>query len=249
MSRSKWTSCTSLETDRRMSELRCRTQIDIIYSKMASVNARQLVDEGARSHRSHLPSRRVHRDVIRSFHVHLGEGSSRRSGSEQRRGGQPAFSDHHAFILDLLGLHNPLTLVMLSAWRGWRANQDRYFRRDLSNQLNNEPPSGARSTTNSAVLENQYKAKLDFDDSYSQGTGPGMLKQSCTLSQIASMGRDREGTGREDERFSKGTRFRQISFATVPLQKQGISADFSYEYRKKSIVPGNRDGIQWSLNT
>ncbi|KAJ8133238.1 hypothetical protein O1611_g384 [Lasiodiplodia mahajangana] len=115
-----WRLCTSLETDRRMSELRCRAQIDIVYSLMAqednnlnarqnggSINTRQFFNESARSDHSDIPSRGIHRDVIRDVHVQLAERDSRRSGREQGRRREPTIPHNHAFILDLLGLHNP----------------------------------------------------------------------------------------------------------------------------------------------
>ncbi|TRX94721.1 hypothetical protein FHL15_004493 [Xylaria flabelliformis] len=168
-----WRLCTSLETDRRMSELRCRAQIDIIYSKMAQEDN--------------------------------------------------------------------------NLWRGWWVNQDRYFRRHLSNELSNErywtidgkprdlettftqdffslfSLSGARSSSNRTILGNRDKTKFDLDDHHSQGAGPGALKPNCALSQTPSVGRDREWLGNQEERLGKSPRFRQISFVTEPRQKPGAS--------------------------
>jgi hypothetical protein len=153
----------------------------------------------------------------------------------------PSFWIYWAFTI-------PLTLVILSAWRGWWVNQDRYFRRHLSNELSNErywttdgkprdlettftqdffalfSLSGARSTANSTVLGNQRKTGLSSDDNMSQGTAPGPARQIYNSGQTASMGKDREWVADEDERLGRGTRFRQISFATEPRQRQGLSA-------------------------
>ncbi|KAI0455058.1 hypothetical protein F5B21DRAFT_472720 [Xylaria acuta] len=255
-----WRLCTSLETDRRMSELRCRAQIDIIYSKMAqednNLNARMAVASTRDS--SSMKALAVITAIflpgeyigtlfgVSMFNWQKGTAADPAASQDAPKDLpsptiMPSFWIYWAFTI-------PLTLLILSGWRGWWVNQDRYFRRHLSNELSNErywtidgkprdlettftqdffslfSLSGARSTTNSTVLGNRDKTKLDLDDHRSQSTGPGTLKQGCDLSQTASIGRDREWLGNQEERLDKSPRFRQISFVTEPRQKQGVSA-------------------------
>ncbi|KAI8946427.1 hypothetical protein F4801DRAFT_564717 [Xylaria longipes] len=255
-----WRLCTSLETDRRMSELRCRAQIDIIYSKMAqednNLNARMAVastrDSSSMKALAVITAIFLPGEYIGTlFGVSMFNWQKGTAGDPAVSGDapkdlpsptiMPSFWIYWAFTI-------PLTLVILSAWRGWWVNQDRYFRRHLSNELSNErywtidgkprdlestftqdffslfSLSGARSTTNRTILGNRDKMKLDLDDYHSQGTGPGTLKHGYALSQTASLGRDREWLGNQEERLGKSPRFRQISFVTEPRQKQGVSA-------------------------
>ncbi|KAK5632610.1 hypothetical protein RRF57_008324 [Xylaria bambusicola] len=250
-----WRLCTSLETDRRMSELRCRAQIDIIFSKLAqednNLNARMAVASTRDS--SSMKALAVITAIflpgeyigtlfgVSMFNWQKGTAGDPAAGKDAADGLpsptiMPSFWIYWAFTI-------PLTLVILSAWRGWWVNQDRYFRRHLSNELSNErywtvdgrprdlettfmqdffslfSISGARSTTNSTILGNRHKAKLETEDTHSQGTGPGLPKLGYALSQTASVGRDREWM----ERFSEGPKFRQVSFASQPRQKQAIS--------------------------
>ncbi|KAI0508289.1 hypothetical protein F5B22DRAFT_425137 [Xylaria bambusicola] len=250
-----WRLCTSLETDRRMSELRCRAQMDIIFSKLAqednNLNARMAVASTRDS--SSMKALAVITAIflpgeyigtlfgVSMFNWQKGTAGDPAAGKDAADGLpsptiMPSFWIYWAFTI-------PLTLVILSAWRGWWVNQDRYFRRHLSNELSNErywtidgrprdletsfthdffslfSISGARSTTNSTILGNRHKAKLEAEDTHSQGTGPGMPKPGRPLSQTTSVGRDRDWI----ERFGEGPKFRQVSFASQPRQKQGIS--------------------------
>ncbi|KAI0541394.1 hypothetical protein GGR58DRAFT_498192 [Xylaria digitata] len=254
-----WRLCTSLETDRRMSELRCRAQIDIIFSKLAqednNLNARMAVASTRDS--SSMKALAVITAIflpgeyigtlfgVSMFNWQKGTAGDPAAGKDAADGLpsptiMPSFWIYWAFTI-------PLTLIILSVWRGWWVNQDRYFRRHLSNELSDErywtvdgrprdlettftqdffslfSVSGARSTTNSTVLGNRQKARLDIEDNHSQDTGPGTLKPGYTLSQTASIGRDREWAGTQ-EKLGKVTRFRQISFVPEPRQKQGVSA-------------------------
>ncbi|KAI0116414.1 hypothetical protein GGR51DRAFT_501235 [Nemania sp. FL0031] len=249
-----WRLCTSLETDRRMSELRCRAQIDIVYSLMAqednNLNARMAVastrDSSSMKALAVITAIFLPGEYIGTlfgmsmFNWQKGTAGDPAASNDADKTLpsptiMPSFWIYWAFTI-------PLTLLILSAWRGWWVNQDRYFRRHLSNELSNErywtrdgkprnletsfrqdffslfSLSGARSTTNRAVLGNRDKAKLGIDDNQSQGTGPGVLKPGYTLSHTASMGGDREWMGNQ-----KASRFRQISFALEPRQQQGVS--------------------------
>ncbi|TGJ80651.1 hypothetical protein E0Z10_g8117 [Xylaria hypoxylon] len=255
-----WRLCTSLETDRRMSELRCRAQIDIIFSKLAqednNLNARMAVastrDSSSMKALAVITAIFLPGEYIGTlFGVSMFNWQKGTAGdpavSEDAPAGlpsptiMPSFWIYWAFTI-------PLTLIILSGWRGWWVNQDRYFRRHLSNELSNErywtidgrprdldttftqdffslfSVSGARSSTNSTVLGSRQKAKLDTEDTHSQATGPGILKHGYALSQTASMSRDREWNGTQEEKLGKVTRFRQISFVPEPRQKQGVSA-------------------------
>ncbi|KAI0442848.1 hypothetical protein F4803DRAFT_345464 [Xylaria telfairii] len=255
-----WRLCTALETDRRMSELRCRAQIDIIYSKMAqednNLNARMAVASTRDS--SSMKALAVITAIflpgeyigtlfgVSMFNWQKGTAGDPAVSEDAPKDLpsptiMPSFWIYWAFTI-------PLTLVILSAWRGWWVNQDRYFRRHLSNELSNErywtvdgkprdlettftqdffslfSASGARSTSNRTILGNREKAKLDLDDHHNQGTGPAALKHDDALSQTASVERDQEWLGNQGGKLVKPPRFRQISFATEPRQKQGVSA-------------------------
>ncbi|KAI0555874.1 hypothetical protein F4679DRAFT_520150 [Xylaria curta] len=254
-----WRLCTSLETDRRMSELRCRAQIDIIYSKMAqednNLNARMAVASTRDS--SSMKALAVITAIflpgeyigtlfgVSMFNWQKGTAGDPAAGEDAAKNLpsptiMPSFWIYWAFTI-------PLTLIILSSWRGWWVNQDRYFRRHLSNDLSNErywtidgkprdlettftqdffslfSLSGARSSSNRTILGNRDKTKFDLDDHQSQGTGPGTLKPNYALSQTLSLGRDREWLGNQEERLGKSPRFRQISFVTEPRPKQGAS--------------------------
>ncbi|KAI1811021.1 hypothetical protein GGS20DRAFT_564987 [Poronia punctata] len=234
-----WRLCTSLETDRRMSELRCRAQIDIIYSKMAqednNLNARMAVASTRDS--SSMKALAVITAIflpgeyigtlfgVSMFNWEKGTAGDPAASKDAADGLpsptiMPSFWIYWAFTI-------PLTLVILSAWRGWWVNQDRYFRRHLSHELSNEKYwttdgrprdletsftqdffslfsiSGARSTLNSTVLGNRYKKgnKSDLNDnnsSSSQGQGQGMSRQqSYPFSQSAASGSGSAGRDRE----------------------------------------------------
>ncbi|KAI0193783.1 hypothetical protein EV127DRAFT_250383 [Xylaria flabelliformis] len=254
-----WRLCTSLETDRRMSELRCRAQIDIIYSKMAqednNLNARMAVastrDSSSMKALAVITAIFLPGEYIGTlFGVSMFNWQKGTAGDPAASGDapkdlpsptiMPSFWIYWAFTI-------PLTLIILSSWRGWWVNQDRYFRRHLSNELSNErywtidgkprdlettftqdffslfSLSGARSSSNRTILGNRDKTKFDLDDHHSQDTGPGTLKPNYALSQTPSVGRDREWLGNQEEKLGKSPRFRQISFVTEPRQKPGAS--------------------------
>ncbi|KAJ2989893.1 hypothetical protein NUW58_g3236 [Xylaria curta] len=255
-----WRLCTSLETDRRMSELRCRAQIDIIYSKMAqednNLNARMAVASTRDS--SSMKALAVITAIflpgeyigtlfgVSMFNWQKGTAGDPASGKDAADHLpsptiMPSFWIYWAFTI-------PLTLFILSGWRGWWVNQDRFFRRHLSNELSNErywtvdgkprdlettftqdffslfSLSGARSTTNRIIIGNRDKTKADPDDHHGQGLGTGPLKQGYPLGQTASIGRDREWMSNVEGRMAISPRLRQISFMAEPRQKQGVSA-------------------------
>ncbi|KAI1807798.1 hypothetical protein F4811DRAFT_573302 [Daldinia bambusicola] len=145
-----WRLCTSLETDRRMSELRCRAQIDIIYSKMAqednNLNARMAVastrDSSSMKALAVITALFLPGEYIGTlFGVSMFNWETGTAGdpaiSEDAPDGwphpivMPSFWIYWAFTI-------PLTLFIVCAWRAWWVNQDRYFRRHLSLDLSDE---------------------------------------------------------------------------------------------------------------
>ncbi|KAI1213664.1 uncharacterized protein F4807DRAFT_408630 [Annulohypoxylon truncatum] len=145
-----WRLCTSLETDRRMSELRCRAQIDIIYSKMAqednNLNARMAVASTRDS--SSMKALAVITAVflpgeyigtlfgVSMFDWETGTAGDPAVSNDAPEGWphpvvMPSFWIYWAFTI-------PLTLFIVFSWRAWWVNQDRFFRRHLSVDLSNE---------------------------------------------------------------------------------------------------------------
>ncbi|OTB04853.1 hypothetical protein M426DRAFT_320437 [Hypoxylon sp. CI-4A] len=145
-----WRLCTSLETDRRMSELRCRAQIDIIYSKMAqednNLNARMAVASTRDS--SSMKALAVITAIflpgeyigtlfgVSMFDWETGTAADQAVSADAPEGWphpvvMPSFWIYWAFTI-------PLTLIIVAGWRAWWVNQDRFFRRHLSTDLSNE---------------------------------------------------------------------------------------------------------------
>ncbi|KAL7624243.1 hypothetical protein AAE478_005802 [Parahypoxylon ruwenzoriense] len=198
-----WRLCTSLETDRRMSELRCRAQIDIIYSKMAqednNLNARMAV-ASTRDSSSMKALAVITAVFLPGEYIGTLFGVSMFNW-ETGTAGDPAISKDapdgwpHPVIMPSFWIYwaftIPLTLFIVTAWRAWWVNQDRYFRRHLSTDLSNErywttdgrprdlettfaqdffsgllSRSGAGSTTNSTILGTQKSSSFREDTSH-----------------------------------------------------------------------------------
>ncbi|KAL0935991.1 uncharacterized protein CTRU02_208206 [Colletotrichum truncatum] len=151
--------CMGLETDRRMSEARCRAQIDIIYSKMAQednvLNARMAVASSRDSSSMKALA------VITAIFL-PGEFLGTLFGMSMfdwQASGEDAADDNAAIVTPDPGTSTnpkdpipvlshlfwvywatviPLTVGILCAWRAWWVNQDRYFRRHLSRELSEE---------------------------------------------------------------------------------------------------------------
>ncbi|OLN87950.1 hypothetical protein CCHL11_00123 [Colletotrichum chlorophyti] len=150
--------CMGLETDRRMSEARCRAQIDIIYSKMAQednvLNARMAVASSRDSSSMKALA------VITAIFL-PGEFLGTLFGMSMfdwQASGEDAADDNLVVSPDPGTSTNPkdpipvlshlfwvywatvipLTVGILVAWRAWWVNQDRYFRRHLSRELSEE---------------------------------------------------------------------------------------------------------------
>lgn len=153
--------CMSLETDRRMSENRCRAQIDIIYAKMAqednNLNARMAVATTRDSSSMKalavitalfLPAEFLGTMFGMSFFEFLPDDDD---SSNVGNSNSTSASAASALVKKQEGSHVlsplfwvywaaaiPLTLVILVAWRAWWVSQDRYFRQHLSPELSQE---------------------------------------------------------------------------------------------------------------
>ncbi|KAJ0313190.1 hypothetical protein COL516b_000118 [Colletotrichum fioriniae] len=146
--------CMGLETDRRMSEARCRAQIDIIYSKMAQednvLNARMAVASSRDS--SSMKALAVITAVflpgeflgtLFGMSMFDWQASGEDADSSDNGGGTSTNPKDPIPVLSHLfwvywATVIPLTIGILVAWRAWWVSQDRYFRRHLSRELSEE---------------------------------------------------------------------------------------------------------------
>ncbi|KAI1766478.1 hypothetical protein GGR53DRAFT_486240 [Hypoxylon sp. FL1150] len=145
-----WRLCTSLETDRRMSELRCRAQIDIIYSKMAqednNLNARMAVastrDSSSMKALAVITAIFLPGEYIGTlFGVSMFDWQEGTAGDPAESSDAPEGLPHPVVMPSFWiywAITLPLTLFIVAGWRAWWLNQDRYFRRHLSVDLSNE---------------------------------------------------------------------------------------------------------------
>ncbi|KAK7953833.1 hypothetical protein PG996_014721 [Apiospora saccharicola] len=148
---STWRLCTALETDRRMSELRCRAQIDIIYSKMAqednNLNARMAV-ASTRDSSSMKALAVITAIFLPGEYMGTLFGTSFFNWEYNTKGDAGLSEDAtrldvpHVVIMPLFWVYwcftIPLTVFIVVLWRAWWVNQDRFFRRHLSIELSNE---------------------------------------------------------------------------------------------------------------
>ncbi|KAI1480459.1 hypothetical protein F4774DRAFT_84438 [Daldinia eschscholtzii] len=197
-----WRLCTSLETDRRMSELRCRAQIDIIYSKMAqednNLNARMAVastrDSSSMKALAVITALFLPGEYIGTlFGVSMFNWETGTAGdpaiSEDAPDGwphpivMPSFWIYWAFTI-------PLTLFIVCAWRAWWVNQDRYFRRHLSLDLSDE----RYWTTDGRPRDLETTFAQDFFSVLSR-SGAGSTSNSTILGKNPTGVRARSGTG------------------------------------------------------
>ncbi|GKT48249.1 uncharacterized protein ColSpa_08430 [Colletotrichum spaethianum] len=152
--------CMGLETDRRMSEARCRAQIDIIYSKMAQednvLNARMAVASSRDSSSMKalavitaifLPGEFLGTLFGMSMFDWQASGEdaaddSAGAASNSDPGSSTNPKDPIPVLSHLFWVYwatvIPLTVAILVAWRAWWVSQDRYFRRHLSRELSEE---------------------------------------------------------------------------------------------------------------
>ncbi|KAM0564063.1 hypothetical protein ACHAPJ_000271 [Fusarium lateritium] len=143
--------CMGLETDRRMSEARCRAQIDMIYSKMAQedniLNARMAVASSRDS--SSMKALAVITAIFlpgEFLGTLFGMSMFDWLGPDEEDGGDSSGTMDEAVKVNRFGENFwyywatavPLTLIILFVWRAWWVTQDRYFRRHLSQELSEE---------------------------------------------------------------------------------------------------------------
>ncbi|KXJ86784.1 hypothetical protein Micbo1qcDRAFT_168278 [Microdochium bolleyi] len=145
-----WRLCTSLETDRRMSELRCRAQIDIIYSKMAqednNLNARMAV-ASTRDSSSMKALAVITAIFLPGEYIGTLFGLSMFNWARGTAGDPAESKDNADFLPKFTVMPTfwiywaftiPLTLFIVTTWRAWWISQDRFFRRHLSTELSSE---------------------------------------------------------------------------------------------------------------
>ncbi|KAL4729978.1 hypothetical protein ACLX1H_002007 [Fusarium chlamydosporum] len=145
--------CMGLETDRRMSEARCRAQVDMIYSKMAQedniLNARMAVSSSRDS--SSMKALAVITAIFlpgEFLGTLFGMSMFDWLGPDEEDGdsGDTPRPMAEAIKVNRFGQNFwyywatavPLTVMILVIWRVWWVTQDRYFRRHLSQELSEE---------------------------------------------------------------------------------------------------------------
>lgn len=188
-----WRLCTSLETDRRMSELRCRAQIDIIYSKMAqednNLNARMAV-ASTRDSSSMKALAVITAIFLPGEYIGTLFGVSMFDWQEGTAG-DPAVSNDapdgwpHPVVMPSFWIYwaftLPLTLIIVAGWRAWWVNQDRYFRRHLSVDLSNE----RYWTTDGRPRDLETTFAQDFFSGLFSVSGAGSTSNSTILGKHA----------------------------------------------------------------
>ncbi|GKU00613.1 hypothetical protein FLAG1_02934 [Fusarium langsethiae] len=143
--------CMGLETDRRMSEARCRAQIDMIYSKMAQedniLNARMAVASSRDSSSMKalavitaifLPGEFLGTLFGMSMFDWLGPDEEDDDDSSSPMTGATKLTRFGQNFWYYWATAVPLTIMILVVWRVWWVSQDRYFRRHLSQELSEE---------------------------------------------------------------------------------------------------------------
>ncbi|KAI0843392.1 hypothetical protein F5Y06DRAFT_2921 [Hypoxylon sp. FL0890] len=249
-----WRLCTSLETDRRMSELRCRAQIDIIYSKMAqednNLNARMAVASTRDS--SSMKALAVITAIflpgeyigtlfgVSMFDWETGTAADQAMSEDAPDGWphpvvMPSFWIYWAFTI-------PLTLFIVVIWRAWWVNQDRYFRRHLSVDLSNE----RYWTTDGRPRDLETTFMQDFFSGLLSRTGAGSTSNRTILGKHP---RPRSGNGPSPSvdisRSQSRTPIPSISGSGLGFPKQGptMSPVNTYMSRdKETATDSEREG-------
>ncbi|RKL18370.1 hypothetical protein BFJ68_g4072 [Fusarium oxysporum] len=138
--------CMGLETDRRMSEARCRAQIDMMAQEDNILNARMAVASSRDSSSMKalavitaifLPGEFLGTLFGMSMFDWLGpdEEDNDSSGPMTDQVKVNRFGENFWYYWATV---IPLTLLILFVWRAWWVTQDRYFRRHLSQELSEE---------------------------------------------------------------------------------------------------------------
>ncbi|KAK4187036.1 hypothetical protein QBC35DRAFT_515753 [Podospora australis] len=133
--------CKSLETDRNMLEIRCKSQIDIIFAKIQQedniLTARMAVtstrDSSSLKALAVITAIFMPGDFIASL---LGMAMFEKWNDEEFEGKRLPSTPAQFWLYWALAL--PLTIIILFIWRLWWVMQDRYFRKHLSKELSEE---------------------------------------------------------------------------------------------------------------
>ncbi|KAI1287754.1 hypothetical protein F5Y03DRAFT_389298 [Xylaria venustula] len=146
-----WQLCTSLETDRGMSELRCRAQKEIIFSILAQedkdLDTRMAIaamrDNSSMKVLAIITAIFLPAELIGTlFGMPMFSCDKETGGDSGNTSGVPKnplpSPSTPPFWIYYWAITIPLTLLVLAVWRGWWVNQDRYFRRHLSKELSNK---------------------------------------------------------------------------------------------------------------
>lgn len=141
--------CKSLGTDRHMLELRCKAQIDIIYSKMAqednNLNARMAVastrDSSSMKALAVITALFLPGDFIGTlFGMSMFEWGD--VGDDDSNNATGSTEKPHHIVTNRFWIYwsvtIPLTITILCVWRAWWVAQDRHFRKHLSRDLSEE---------------------------------------------------------------------------------------------------------------
>ncbi|KAK4180244.1 hypothetical protein QBC36DRAFT_230262 [Triangularia setosa] len=133
--------CKSLETERHMLEVRCKSQIDIIYAKMQQedniLTARMAVtstrDSSSLKALAVITALFLPGDFIASL---LGMAMFEKWNDEEYDGQKLPETPERLWLYWALAL--PLTFIIFILWRTWWVSQDRFFRQHLSKELSEE---------------------------------------------------------------------------------------------------------------
>lgn len=133
--------CKSLETDRNMLEIRCKSQIDIIFAKIQQedniLTARMAVtstrDSSSLKALAVITAIFMPGDFIASL---LGMAMFEKWNDEEFEKMRLPTTPPQFWLYWALAL--PLTIIILFIWRLWWVMQDRYFRKHLSKELSEE---------------------------------------------------------------------------------------------------------------
>ncbi|KAK0665472.1 hypothetical protein QBC41DRAFT_306108 [Cercophora samala] len=133
--------CKSLETERHMLEVRCKSQIDIIYAKMQQedniLTARMAVtstrDSSSLKALAVITALFLPGDFIASL---LGMAMFEKWNDEEYDDQMLPETPERFWLYWALAL--PLTFIIFILWRTWWVSQDRFFRQHLSKELSEE---------------------------------------------------------------------------------------------------------------